>query len=240
MSLDFQILDYRETPMGTLILRRRRILMLGNTEVFEIKLGDAFLMSSLFHEVEEALAHLAIKKLDGPIDVVIGGLGLGYTAAAALEHDNVRSLLVVDALEDVIRWHRKGIVPLGKSLEENPRCKFIRGDFFEMASSRSEGFDPDNSDRKFHAVLLDIDHSPKNLLHEQHAAFYTEEGLRALCKHICPGGIFAMWSDETPDTDFLKLLASVFENPTAKEVAFENPIRGDLSRSTIYIAEAKS
>ena len=58
MSRDFEELDYRETTLGELILRRRRILSLGGMEVYEVKLGDAFLMSSLFHEVEVALAHL--------------------------------------------------------------------------------------------------------------------------------------------------------------------------------------
>src|SRR4051794_13508404 len=60
MNRDFEELDYRETPLGELSLRRRRILSLGGREIFEVKLGEAFLMSSLFHEVEVALADLAL------------------------------------------------------------------------------------------------------------------------------------------------------------------------------------
>ncbi|MBA3609249.1 MAG: spermidine synthase, partial [Chthoniobacterales bacterium] len=63
MSRDFAELDFRETSLGELSLRRRRILSLGGMEVFEVKLGDAFLMSSLFHEVEVALAHLGLSEL---------------------------------------------------------------------------------------------------------------------------------------------------------------------------------
>src|SRR3954464_2763709 len=113
MSRDFEELDYRQTPLGELILRRRRMLSLGGLEVFEVKLGDAFLMSSLFHEVEVALADLGLAALaESPCDVAVGGLGVGYTAAAALKHAPVLSLLVVEALDAFIGLHRRWLVPL--------------------------------------------------------------------------------------------------------------------------------
>src|SRR3954454_2685698 len=106
MSRQFEELAYHQTALGVLTLRRRCILSLGAIDVYEVKLGDAFLMSSLFHEVEVALAHLGLSELETESwDVVVGGLGLGYTAAAALEHREVASLLVVDALPAVIEWH---------------------------------------------------------------------------------------------------------------------------------------
>ena len=81
------------------------MLSLGGIEVYEVKLGDAFLMSSLFHEVEEKLAHFGLAEVEGANwDVVVGGLGLGYTAVAALEHGEVASLLVIDALPPVLEW----------------------------------------------------------------------------------------------------------------------------------------
>jgi hypothetical protein len=77
MSLLFEELDYRPTPIGALSLRRRRELSLG-VDVFEIKLGDEYLMSSLFTVSEIALARLGLAKLSGTdLDVVVGGLGLG-------------------------------------------------------------------------------------------------------------------------------------------------------------------
>src|ERR1700720_5063055 len=95
MSLYFEELDYRPTPIGALSLRRRRELSLG-VDIFEIKLGDEFLMSSLFTASEIALARLGLAELSEPnLDVVVGGLGLGYTAKAVLEHQKVASLLVV-------------------------------------------------------------------------------------------------------------------------------------------------
>lgn len=235
MSRDFEELDFRETALGELSLRRRRILSLGR-EIYEVKLGEAFLMSSLFHEVEEALAHLGLGELKGERwDVVVGGLGLGYTAAAALEHREVASLLIVDALEPVIQWHQLGLVPLGKKLTGDPRAKMLQADFFERAQS-AEGFDPQQPGRKFHAVLLDIDHSPRNLLHPRNAAFYRPEGLRALAAHLRPDGVFALWSDDPPDAEFLGLLGNAFANARAHIVTFPNPLTEADSASTVYVA----
>lgn len=105
-------LAYHKTPLGELTLRRRIETLLQNKEVFEVKLGDEFLMSSLFVEGEKQLANLGLAGLEGELDVVVGGLGLGYTAAAALENQMVRSLLVINLFKEVINWHRNKLVPM--------------------------------------------------------------------------------------------------------------------------------
>jgi spermidine synthase len=236
MSGNFEELDYRETALGELIVRRRRMLSLGGLEIYEVKLGEAFLMSSLFHEVEEALARFGLAELKGDRwDVVVGGLGLGYTAVAALEHPEIASLLIVDALEPVIEWHQEGLVPLGEKLTGDPRTNMVHADFFACAES-ADGFDPEQSGRKFHAVLLDIDHSPRNLLHPRNAAFYEANGLRALASHLHPGGVFALWSDDPPDDEFLEKLGSVFATVRAHVVTFPNPLTESESASTVYVA----
>jgi len=233
MSKDFAELDYRQTPLGELSLRRRRVLALDGLEVFEVKLGDAFLMSSLFHDVEVALADLGLRALGaGEFDVVVGGLGLGYTAVAALAHESVRSLVVVDALEAVIEWHQRGLVPLGEKLTGDPRCHFLHGDFFALATSAA-GFE---AGKRYHAVLLDIDHSPRNLLHARHGSFYEPAGLRVLAMHLHPGGVFALWSDDPPDDDFLRTLGSVFTAVETHVVKFANPLLETESASTVYVA----
>lgn len=233
MSKDFEELDYRQTPLGELTLRRRRVLALDGLEVFEVKLGNAFLMSSLFHEVEVALADLGLGALGaGEWDVVVGGLGLGYTAVAALAHESVHSLVVVDALDAVIEWHQRGLVPLGEKLTGDPRCRFVHGDFFALAVSEA-GFE---MGKRYHAVLLDIDHSPRNLLHARHGSFYEPNGLRALATHLHPGGVFALWSDDPPDEDFLRTLGGVFSSVETHVVKFFNPLLERESASTVYVA----
>jgi spermidine synthase len=239
MSAQFEELDYRPTPIGALSLRRRRELKLG-VDVFEVKLGDEFLMSSLFTESEIALARLGLAALAGQdlgeaLDVVVGGLGLGYTAKAVLEHKQVGALLVVEALEGVIDWHREGLVPLGSELTGDPRCRFVHGDFFALAASAA-GFDPDAPRRRFHAVLVDIDHSPDFLLDPKNAAFYTAEGLVRLAAHLRPGGVFGLWSNERPDDAFVARLGHVFANVRAEEVTFHNPLQDRPFTQTVYLA----
>ena len=237
MSKLFEELDFRETPLGDLILQRRRFLQLDGVEVYEVKLGDAYLMSSLFHEVEVALSKLGLAALaTKDADVVVGGLGLGYTAVAALEDPTVRSLIVVDALDAVIDWHQRGLVPLGPVLTGDDRCRLVLADFFARAADPERGFDPEQPGRKFHAVLLDIDHSPRNLLHASNAAFYERAGLETLAAHLHPGGVFALWSDDPPDDRFLADLRAVFETAEAEVVRFANPLLDHESESTVYVA----
>jgi len=145
----------------------------------------------------------------------------------------------VDALQPVIEWHQRGMVPLGKKLTQDPRCRMVHADFFERAQS-AHGFDPEQPGRKFHAVLLDIDHSPRNFLHPRNAAFYQMDGLAALAAHFHPGGVFALWSDDPPDEEFLGLLGRAFATARAHIVTFPNPLTEDESASTVYVAEKAS
>ncbi len=235
MSADFEELDYRRTPLGELILRRRRVLSLAGTEVFEVKLGDDFLMSSLFNQGEIALATLGLAGLGAAhLDVVVGGLGLGYTASAALDFPGVRSVLVIEALPEVIHWHQRGLVPLGAKLTADPRCRLINGDFFALAHPFGQGFDHEAPDRRFHAVLLDVDHTPRSLLHPRHGAFYEPAGLRGLATDLHPGGVFALWSNDPPDEDFLEALATTFVTAKAHVVKFHNPLLNCEAANTVY------
>src|SRR5882757_2242386 len=230
MSLNFEELDFRPTPMGVLSLRRRRRPS-SDVDIYEIKLGDEFLMSSQFTVAEIELARLGLAALQQrrDLDVVVGGLGLGYTAQAVLENPNVRSLIVVDALAEVIEWHQQGLLPLGKQLMDDARCRLVNDDFFAMSRS-SDGFDCDAPGRRFDAVLVDIDHSPKNLLHPRHAALYQRQGLARLAEHLHPGGVFALWSNDPPDDAFNEVLAGAFATSAAHVVTFDNS-QGDHEAS---------
>jgi spermidine synthase len=239
MSLYFEELDYRPTPIGALSLRRRRELSLG-VDVFEIKLGDEYLMSSLFTASEIALARLGLAELSGAdLDVVVGGLGLGYTAKAVLEHEAVKSVVIVEALDAVIDWHERGVLPLGPALTADPRSRFVLGDFFALAASK-KGFDPGAPARRFDAILVDIDHSPDLLLDPQNAAFYEPTGLQRLAAHLLPGGVFGLWSNEVPDEAFTQRLTAVFAVARAERVAFHNPLQNREFTQTIYLARTEA
>lgn len=231
----FKELAYAETPLGELSLRLRTELKLG-VDVYEIKLNNEYLMSSLFTVAEEELARLGLAALNLPeMDIVVGGLGLGCTAKTALENDNVKSLIVVEMLEDVIKWHQGKILPLGEALCADERCRLVQGDFF--AGVKDQGFDPDQPGRRFHAILLDIDHAPDFTLNESHDGFYSREGLKRILDHLHPGGVFALWSNDPPDDAFMDVLRTVFPEVEAHAVRFPNPLRDAEESNTVYVAK---
>ncbi|HXG82859.1 MAG TPA: hypothetical protein VNI84_02435 [Pyrinomonadaceae bacterium] len=229
-------LAYHKTSLGELTLRRRMEPLLLDKEVFEVKLGDEFLMSSLFVEGERQLASLGLSGLEGELDVVVGGLGLGYTAAATLENQRVRSLLVIDLFQEVIDWHRNKLVPMGSVLSKDKRCELRKGNFFELARTVLDVFD---NERKFDAVLLDIDHSHEHFLDESNKSFYGTEGLISLRKQIKEGGAFALWTNEASDEKFTKHLKSIFGTATAQTIEFANPYTNSVSVNSVYIAYNK-
>ncbi|MPZ79742.1 MAG: spermidine synthase [Actinophytocola sp.] len=240
MSARFEELDWRVTPLGELVLRRRWDPVVGR-DVHEIKLNDDFLMSSLFTVAEVELARFALAELaPTPLDVVVGGLGLGYTAQAVLENPAVRRVVVVDALGEVIEWHERGLIPAGAELTADPRCRLVHGDFFAMLRSGA-GFDPAVEpmvpERLWHAIVVDIDHSPRHLLHPGHADLYLPAGLRRLGARLHPGGVFALWSNDPPDAEFTSALAQTFEEARAEIVRFDNPLQQREATATVYLAK---
>lgn len=234
MSRTFEELDRRQTPMGEIVLRRRLEPTL-QVDVFEAILGEEHLMSSVFTVAETELADLALAEVHGAsLDVLVGGLGLGYTAAAVLRDQRVRSVHVVEALEPVIDWHEQGLVPLASQLTDDPRCHLVHGDFFALIAG-SATFDAGAPER-WDAVLLDIDHTPRHVLHPSHAGFYEPAGLRRLDDHLRPDGVFALWSDDPPDQAFMAALEEVFAACDAHVVTFPNFHTGGEATNTVYVA----
>ena len=225
-------LGYAPTPIGDVSLRRRTDPVSG-VDVFEVKLGEEFLMSSLFTVAEVEVARLALSRLDGDaLSVAVGGLGLGYTAQEVHRDERVTELVVVDYLQPVIDWHAAALVPA--SVAEGPRCRLVHGDFFAM--SDGDGFDPRLPGRLFDAVIVDIDHSPAHLLADGSAGFYSPAGTRSLARHLRPGGVYSLWSNDPPDDGYLAVLAGAFVDVAAEVVSFWNPLQERDSTNTVYLA----
>jgi len=230
--LPFEELAFHRTAIGELVLRRRSVPGLGGEEIYEVRLDDELLMSSLLFDSERALADLAISEAEGAdLDVLVGGLGLGHTAAAALGNDRVRTLTVVELLPEVIAWHEDGLVPLGPELTADPRCRFLEGDFFRLVE---EGLPaPGNG---YAAILVDIDHAPDSWLHPGHGSFYGEKGIGAAAARLAPAGVFAFWSSGRPDPEFTALLERSFETLATHEIEVYNPLVDEDQTDTIYVA----
>lgn len=231
----FEELDYRETVLGALELRRRRTPSIPDEWIYEVKLADRFLMSSLNHQSETALARVGLEERRAPgrsrggdpWRVLVGGLGLGYTALAALDAPEVADLEVVDLLPEVIRWHEQGLVPAADRLMRDPRCRLVQGDALARLQQPGEG--------PWDVVLVDIDDSPEHLLDPGHAGFYGVEGLRAVRDSLAPGGVLAVWAS-LPRAWFGDHLDEVFGEHRLHVERFHNPLLMEDEDNPIYLA----
>lgn len=229
MGARFEELDWQTTPMGELSLRRRFDPVLAK-DVFEAILNEEHLMSTHFTVAEIELGRLGIDLATGEaLNVLVGGLGLGYTAQAVLASPRVRSLTVVEAIDQVASWHRRHLLPISAEIMTDARMSIQVDDFFALMRQGGDG-------ATYDAILVDIDHTPHHHLHPSHAPFYEEAGIRAMKSHLNPHGVFALWSDDPPDDDFIAVLATVFEHARSEVVSFANPLIGALSSNTIYLA----
>lgn len=230
-------LDWQPTRMGELMLRRRLELATG-LDVYEVRLGDEYLMSSAFTVAERELAVLALARTPGQdLDVLVGGLGLGYTAAEALAEHRVTNLVVAEALPAVIDWHERGLLPASAAIAGDGRCRMVEADFFGLVRS-GELASLSRSGRAFDAILLDVDHTPTHHLDATHADFYSAPGLRRLAAALRPGGVFGLWSDEPAGEAFLAVLREVFEGVEEHEITFDNPLTGGVSSNAVYLGRA--
>ncbi|MGK0437812.1 MAG: spermidine synthase [Paracoccaceae bacterium] len=234
----FEELDYQKTPLGDISLRKRTEPRLDNILIYEVKLGDEFLMSSLFVEAEEQLATLGLQRLklnhhQQGLNIVVGGLGLGYTALTTVQDKNVARLRTIDVMQPVISWHQQGLLPIGDELAVNPKSELIHGDFFAIATDDHLGVLEDD---KVHAILLDIDHSPSHWLNQGNSGFYNQSSLLKMSLKIVTGGVFGLWSNERPDPEFTKLLNTVFSHTEEHVVSFPNPYSGGESINSVYIS----
>jgi spermidine synthase len=225
----YEELDRAITPLGELLLVRRKAPGAPDGVAFEVKLAGALLMSSLVTESERALARLALGG-PGPArpHVLVGGLGLGYTAAEALDQPGVESVEVVDLLPQVVDWHRRGLVPLAARLTADPRCRLVVDDVFARLAAPPT--------RPYDAILLDVDHSPDALLRPEHGSFYRRAGLAAASQHLAPGGVLAVWSALAPERAFERRLGTAFRRVQCESVAFWNANNDAHEVNAVYLA----
>ena len=211
----FEILDQEDTPLGLLSLRRRAVLSRPGTLVTEICVGHELLMSSYHVESEQVLARRALEWHGGSnLRVVVGGLGLGYTAEAALATGQVDSLEVFELVPAVIRWLEEGFVPLSESLGRDDRLRIVQGDIFAALDAPRE-------DGLVDAIVIDIDHSPHQPLAVPSQDFYTVDGLRRASRWLAPDGVLAVWSS-APNPAFSATLAEVFAQTEIADVEWSN------------------
>jgi len=224
---NIEILAHEPSPLGVLCLRRRELLSAPGTVVTEVTLDHEFLMSSYTTASERALATRALEMHSGRgLEVLVGGLGLGYTAREVLTSDRVGHVEVVGFLPQVIDWLDRGLVPLADELRGDPRFTVVCGDVYERLAAPAE--------RQFDLVLIDVDHSPEERLAAA-GSFYTEEGLRSAKGHLAPGGVLAVWS-YAESSSFADALRSVFGEVRVEPVTVANRLIGAEHTDWLFFA----
>ena len=173
--------------------------LLQRTHEFTINVKNEELMNSRLHGSEEALAELTctpLAKRRRPV-VLIGGLGMGYTLAAALKHLGSQAHVVVaELVPAVIRWNRTYLADLAGRPLEDRRVTVRQGDVGVVIREKAAVYD---------AILLDVDNGPEGLTHEGNDRLYTLQGLESAKTALKPGGVLAVWSAQ-PDKAFSKRL----------------------------------
>ncbi|HIL80410.1 MAG TPA: spermidine synthase [Myxococcales bacterium] len=224
----FEILDHQDTPLGELCLRRRELLSRPGVIITEVTLDQGFLMSSYHTESERRLAEFGLGLHPGDeLSVLVGGLGLGYTAEAALASDRVARVEVLELLEPVIAWLERGWLPTGDALASDKRLEVSQGDVY----ARLLGPPRQTVD----VILIDVDHAPDEPLDSASAAFYTREGLAAVAEHLNPGGVLGVWSTD-PSPAFEATLAAVFECVEVEVVHWWNDLIDVDKEDTLFAA----
>jgi spermidine synthase len=225
---NLDVLAYEETPLGMICLRRRELLSLPGTIVTEITLDHELLMSSYHTASERALASEALDRHPGcDLRVLIGGLGLGYTAHEVLRSPRVSHVEVIELLPQVIDWMARGLVPLSGELAEEPRLHVTRGDVYALLAAAPEV--------TFDLIVIDVDHSPDEWLAEDDAGFYSEGGLRRAGRHLAPGGLLGVWS-YAESSPFAAALRGAFGRVEVERVRFENRLTDETETNWLFLA----
>ncbi|MCO4773980.1 MAG: spermidine synthase [Deltaproteobacteria bacterium] len=211
---DLDVLESSDSPLGTIYLGRRRVASQPDW-VYEIWVSGHILMSSLNNVSERQLSTTALKLHEGtgPLRVLVGGLGLGYTAEAALVDAGVAKLRVVEKMDFVIDWMKGGLLPLSAEFADDDRLEIVQGDIYEdLLGAPSELYD---------LILVDVDHAPDFRLDDGIGRFYTAEGQKLVAQHLAPGGVLAVWSawDNAP---FAELLGATYARSCREEVRWDD------------------
>ncbi len=231
-DLNLEILAYEPSPLGLLCLRRRELLSQPGTIVTEVTLNHEFLMSSLYTDSERALARTAIDMHAGTdLRVLVGGLGLGYTAREALLSRRVEQVEVVELLPHVIDWLARGLVPLSSELQEEMgdvrRLVVTEGDVYQRLAGPP--------DEQLDVILIDVDHSPDERLGDESFSFYTVRGLQAARRHLARDGVLAVWS-YAESSPFADALHGVFEHVHVQSVTYHNQLVDEHPTDWLFFA----
>jgi len=219
-DLPIELVDTAAIPGGGQLLLRRR------GDDFAIEYGESQLMVSWASRSERALATLTCQRVVGDSPhMLVGGLGMGFTLAAALAAlPRGASIIVAELVPTVVDWARGALAHLFGDALEDPRVSVEVCDVHDLIAGSVETFD---------AILLDVDNGPSGLISAVNDRLYSEEGLRASYTALRRGGILAIWSGYA-DYSFTGKLEDV--GFVVEEVSLRTGENGQGDRHMIWLA----
>lgn len=224
--IPWEFIDSSQVPgtSGELRLYRRG-------REYSIMVNGGELMNSRAHGSEDALAELACARIaDGPSPrVLIGGLGMGYTTAAALRRLGPDALITVaELVPAVVEWNRGPLSDLAGHPLQDTRVTVREIDVARILKTERRAYD---------AILLDVDNGPEAMTRKGNEWLYSREGLDAAFAALRPAGVLAVWS-AGPDQTFSKRLEQAGFAVDEVRVRGRGPGKGE--RHTIWLAERGS
>jgi spermidine synthase len=191
-----------ESERGEIVLRRR--IEEHAADALELRVNGVFVMDTRETTSEIELAAAALALVEDPRDVVVAGLGLGYTLHRVLDDHRVEQVKVVELEEALIGWMRDGTIPHGRALLADRRVHIVNADVVVAVAEATSTYD---------LVLLDVDNGPGYLVHEANSALYEVDFLASTKGILNPVGALVVWS-ANPAPGLATAMEQVFGNCT--------------------------
>ena len=222
------MIPWKEIDRATVPGDEGEVILLVRGEEFSIRTAGSELMNSRIHGSEESLAELALSRLDsdGSWQILIGGLGMGYTLAATLEQSGSDAqILVSELIPAIVKWNRKYLGNLAGRPLADPRVKVAEEDVVKTIDQQRTAWD---------AILLDVDNGPAGLTRKANDRLYGNSGLKASFDALRPGGILAVWSSAVDEAFTRRMKRSGFET---KIISVRARKSGKGSTHTIWLGK---
>jgi spermidine synthase len=187
-----EVLDRLDGVCGELVLRR-------DGADFEIIANGVFLMDTRNGESERLMVAAVADRMRAGGRLLVGGLGVGFSLRAALDHPRVGEVVVVERERAVIDWNRGPLRSRHGDALADPRARCVEADLLAWLPGAGT----------FDGICLDIDNGPEWTVTDGNAALYDDSGLTMVAAALAPGGVLAVWSAGASEA-FAARLASMF------------------------------